>query len=264
MVLVWMSVHRAGQGHGAPSSVWRLNMRSLKFAAVAAGVIGLATPAFAADISVPVVPAPAPAPAPLVYDWTGFYVGVHAGGDIGGEYEADITTPGNVDDKFDSDGFLGGGQIGFNYQMNQFVIGAEADFSFTGIDGDGTIDIPGLGDTAVDAETDWISTIRARLGYAFDNFLVYGTGGIAFANVEVSEGLTGSDDDNTHIGYALGAGIEAGLTQNVSLRAEYLYLDFEEEDISLAGGAVTGDASADNHILRAAINYRFNFGGGGF
>ena len=59
-------------------------MRSLKFAAVAAGVIGLATPAFAADISVPVAPAPAPAPAPLVYDWTGFYVGVQAGGDSGG------------------------------------------------------------------------------------------------------------------------------------------------------------------------------------
>jgi len=234
-------------------------MRSLKLAAALAGALGLASPALAADITVPV--APAPAPAPLFYDWTGFYIGVHAGGGVAGEYEADVTTPGDASDDFDSDGFLGGGQVGFNYQMNQFVIGAEADFSFTDIDGDTTLGIPGVGATPLEAETDWFATIRARLGFAFDNFLIYGTGGVAFTDVEVTEGLTGSSDDNTHLGYALGAGIEAGLTQNVSLRAEYLYLDFEEEDISLVGGAVTGDAAATNHILRAAINYRFNFGG---
>lgn len=225
-----------------------------RFVIAAFAATGLAASAHAADIT---FPAPGPVSTPLAYDWSGFYGGLHVGGDFGGEYSADITNPNSVEEDFDSDGFLGGGQIGFNQQFDQFVVGIEADWSFTDIDGDTSVGLTGLGTGSVDAETNWISTIRGRAGYAFDRVLFYGTAGVAFADVEVSESFTGSSDDNVHTGYVVGAGIEAALNERLSARAEYLYTDFGEEDFSLAGGAVTGDAEADNSIFRIGINYRF-------
>lgn len=224
-----------------------------RFVVTAFAITGFAASASAADLS---FPAPS-AFTPAVYDWSGFYGGVHAGGDFGGEYSADFTLPDSFGEDFDSDGFLGGGQIGFNHQFDQFVIGIEADWSFTDIDGDTRVGLTGLGTGGVDAETNWISTIRGRAGYAFDRVLVYGTAGVAFADVEVSESFTGSSDDNVHTGYVVGAGLEAALTERLSARAEYLYTDFGEEEFSLAGGAVTGDADASNSIFRIGINYRF-------
>ena len=170
--------------------------------ALAAGTL----PAQAADLA---QPAPAPAPvadyaAPSVLTWTGFYLGAHAGYGWG---DADT----NASDP-DLDGFLGGAQAGYNYQFdNNIVIGVEGDWSWSGVDGSSG---------GVSSDVDWVSSLRGRLGYAFDRYLVYGTGGVAFANVETSRG--GFSDDNNHTGWAAGAGLEAVLPDTATGRWHYL------------------------------------------
>lgn len=227
----------------------------LKTGAVALSVVlagGLAA-AHAADAPRP-APMAAPvyqAPAPLA-DWSGLYLGAHAGWGTG-EVETDI---GDVD----VDGVLGGGLIGFNWQFDpNWVAGVEADFSFSGVDGSENLGTIVFGNQAVTArlkaEADWLATIRGRVGYAFDDFMLYGTGGIAFADVDVqaSLGALTSSDSNTHVGWTIGGGLETRLAENITGRVEYLYYDFGEE--TYLGGI---DADLKLHTVRAAVTYKFN------
>ena len=133
--------------------------------------------------------APAIAPAaPIALSWTGFYVGVHAGYSWG-RWDGDLTfDPGTgpivVFDpshrKIDANGWLAGGQIEFNYQVNSFVFGLEADASWTNLKGSGSFNtIPGDVNWAIENRLDWFGTVRGRVGFAVNNFLFYGTGGVA-------------------------------------------------------------------------------------
>ena len=154
----------------------------------ALGLTLLATSAMAADL-----PRKAPPVAPVQsvqpISWTGFYVGAHAGyswgrsdGDLtfdpgGGPIE--VFDPANR--TIDAHGWLAGGQIGFNYQLNSFVFGLEADASWTNLKGSGSFNTaPGDFNWAIESRLDWFGTVRGRAGVAVNNFLFYATGGVAF------------------------------------------------------------------------------------
>lgn len=176
--------------------------------AVAAGTVACVCSAKAADL--PIRPAPAPvAPvvyAPPVYNWSGFYVGGHVGG---GFEDLKWSDPFNsaVNDTFNGGGFLGGAQIGANAQFNWLVVGLEGDFSWTSlIKGSGT---NSLGD-AITTSPQWTSTVTGRIGAAFDRLLVYGKGGVAFADDKSTFTPVGGPtytDTLTRTGWTAGAGL---------------------------------------------------------
>jgi outer membrane immunogenic protein len=222
--------------------------------AIAAAVLLSSPAAFAADPVTDIAP---------VNDWSGFYVGVHGGyawgdADVNDGYLTWFGVPfagplANVTD-FDLDGGLGGVQAGFQTQSGNFVWGVEADASLTDISGD---------DGFVTTEINWLATLRGRIGYAFDNFLIYATAGGAAGETE--SGLTfGVDptDEEIHFGWTAGAGAEVLVTENISLKAEYLYVDLGDEtytaDLFIPGFlGVQGDVDLTTHIGRVGLNYRF-------
>jgi outer membrane immunogenic protein len=204
-------------------------------------------PAFAADIpprTQPIYKAPAVAPAPVL-PWQGPYVGLHVGY---GHYSIDNS--GGLDDGSSADCVLGGGQAGYDFQWGHFVLGGVVDGSWSGVKGSESITDPTTGVTAsVSHQLDWMFTARARAGYAFDRFLVYGTVGGAFAHFEESAsalGVTVSDTANKS-GWTAGAGVEYRLLNHWSLGAEWIYVGIPGDD----------GAHLNMNIGRLDVNYRF-------
>ncbi len=193
--------------------------------------------AHAADpAGVGVITAPDPAPA----DWEGFYAGVFGGAFV---MQGDSTAPAFASD--DDGNAFGGALIGYGLQFDRFVFGLEGDIGFTDTEAR-------LGPATVG--TDWIATIRGRAGVTFGDALVYGTGGIAFADSSVD--LPTGQADDTLTGFTVGGGVEVELFDNFTARAEYLYSDFGTSS-GTAGGAPYA-YSFDGHTLRAGVTYRFN------
>jgi outer membrane immunogenic protein len=139
-------------------------------------------------------------------------------------------------------GVTGGGQAGFNWQAGQFVFGAETDLQFSN-----------ASDTFANYKfaNPWFGTVRGRGGVALNNILFYGTLGLAYGRGQIT--LAGLTETNLHTGVAAGAGLEVGLTQNWSAKAEYLYIDFGSEAYGLLG---TNNALTDN-VGRLGLNYHF-------
>jgi len=215
-----------------------------------AALAPFALPAVAADLT---YEEPAPVIAATGFDWTGPYIGVHAGygwSDV--DYDSLSFGFLSDDGSYDLEGFIGGVQAGFNWQTNAFVYGVEADFTLSGVDGDST---SGFG-VPIGRDIDWTSSLRGRLGYAFDRYLVYGTAGAALAQSEGSVDGFGSDEE-LHLGWTVGGGVEAKLTQAISLRAEYLYADYGSEDYSYGDGLIQSDVDLTQHTLRIGLNYQF-------
>lgn len=212
-------------------------MKLLAAASIAAlTATGAAQAADAIDVP-PEPPVAAPttfAPAPT---WSGFYAGAFGGYNFG-SFDA---TGGDID----ADGIAGGGFAGINFQNGAFVYGAEADLGYSGAEGT-------LGGAT--AEQGMFGSLRARLGYAFDPFMIYGTAGGAATRAEVT--LGGASDQNTHLGWTVGAGAEALLTENVFGRLEYRYTDYEEKDFNLGGGTVVSSGFQENSV-RAGIGIKF-------
>ncbi len=249
----------------------------LSLLAGVAGVTLAAATASAADLPARAAPPPVVAAAPI-FTWSGFYVGVNAGWGwrdddeesviLGGAAPGTLIFPDNGDG-----GFVGGGQIGYNYQIGSFVVGVEADIQWADTDegedvrfvpagAPGTF-IPGTFDNNL---SDWFGTVRARVGVAFDRVLIYGTGGLAYS------------DDTT--GWALGGGVEWALPVNwfgssaVTFGLEGLWLSFDDDDDDFdgfvgtftpaAGGApipvvapVGRDDENDFFVARAKLNFKF-------
>lgn len=178
-----------------------------------------------------------------------------------------------------ANGFLGGGQIGYNYQINNYVFGAVADFQGSGMRGS----ILGIAAPAAFAPTQqslsqqehWFGTFRGRVGVANQNWLFYGTGGLAYGGVESSLTfstfnrptpfvLSGSQEQ-TKVGWTAGAGVEYGITRNWSLGIEYLHVDLGSATVTApvtvpAGFppmTISANQSFNSEVLRAVINYRF-------
>lgn len=227
------------------------------FVLSAAGLAALAAPAAAAEKCFdkatlsyvdcpqpapirPVQPAPAPvAPAEPIQPWSGFYIGAHGGyawSDVEG-----ATGLGAVSE--DADGFLAGGQVGFLKQYDSnLVLGLEVDGS--GVFGD---DDSGTRE----AELNFLSSARVRVGYAADRFMPYVTGGVALADWDYSEpGVSVSD---TTVGAVAGGGVEILADENWMVRGEGLYY-FLDDDQSVPGGEVGID---DAVVGRIGLTYKF-------
>ena len=188
-----------------------LSIRTLGASAIA--LVAGAAMALAADL--PDYQAPPPAqvynPAPA-YDWTGPYLGLTGGYGWG-----------------TSTGWLGGVYGGYNFQVDpNWVVGLEGDVTFSNR-----------------ASNSWDSTIRGRVGYAYDRFLLYGTGGVAFGDVK------GFGSSTTKVGWTVGAGVEAALTSNVTARLEYRHTDLGTA--TFGGGSVT----QTSNDLMLGVGFKF-------
>lgn len=227
--------------------------------------LGLVGTAHAADLTVeaPYQPAPVPAPA---FTWTGLYVGAHGGYGWG-----DFTSePTDAYGGQKPDGFFGGGQAGYNYQFqNNLVLGIEADVSFGALKDDISAQLGSLPEAAFALnyadKINTFGTVRARAGYAFDRFLPYVTGGLAwgqarldFENTATVDGdvlvHNAASDKQTFTGWTIGAGLEYAVTNNITAKVEYLYADLGSRDFDL-GTPVTADITLQT--VKLGLNYKF-------
>jgi outer membrane immunogenic protein len=217
-------------------------MKKILLSSVA--LLSLTAGAMAADLPSRRAPAPIVAAVP-VFTWTGFYVGVNAGIGFNNGNDNDIVFGGTTifGDSNDDASFVGGGQVGYNYQIGSFVVGVEGDLQWADF-GSTTYVFPGVGGgTAVTVDSaDWFGTVRARAGVAFDRALIYATGGWAFT-------------DNRN-GWTLGGGLEYAFTPNLSAKVEGLYVRLDSDDFTF-GGATFSTGDTDFGVVRAGLNYRF-------
>jgi outer membrane immunogenic protein len=210
-------------------------------------------------------------PAPQAYNWSGFYVGANVGygwgdGKTGTVDFYDTAYAGSIlGHSTDMNGVIGGGQIGYNQQFGNTVFGLEADFSGTGMKGSVTDPVNGYTATS---SIDWLSTVRGRLGLSFDRSLVYMTGGVAIGRVAnklddvYGATIVSTTSTATHVGWTIGAGIETALSQNWSVRAEYLYVDLGSEahnhyEAPVGWSRISYESSVTASIARVGINYKF-------
>jgi outer membrane immunogenic protein len=189
-------------------------------------------------------------------------------------------------------GALGGAQVGYNRQFDKWVLGIEGDMQATAQkrEENGTIIYTGVGTSTCDStvgsnpcritvsnhwELPWLATLRGRIGFASDRWLLYATGGLAVG--EARFGFTFTENQGANValtvsdsvvkaGWTLGAGVEAALGNNWSVKAEYLYIDLGSHTISAANPTGFGPLVVNqsfnirDNIVRAGINYRFNAG----
>jgi outer membrane immunogenic protein len=203
---------------------------------------------------------------PQLFTWTGLYVGAHLGYGWGSSSSFNIPDSGNGDafdgpiDGFDTTptGWLAGLTVGYNYQMDAIVVGVEADLGYLGAE---SSEDNALG--FQDVEYGGYATLTARLGYTEDRWLFYVKGGLAFADITTEAGaFTGGSIDPSdytlqneiETGWALGVGVEHAIQPNISIKAEYLYMDFGEDRSGNFDGDTFGHEH-DVHTLKIGFNY---------
>ena len=238
-----------------------------------------------------------PAFAETPYNWTGFYIGGHVGYGFGGQTEpafgfsdpagAGIGTfyqAGGISiASYPTEGILGGLQAGYNYQLAKWVFGFEADWSATGIKGSRSATaLPnpaifgGTNSTSTTTQSlDWLATVRARVGVSADNWLFYGTGGLAIGRVSSSLDVTlntpipysfsfNGSNVNTQLGWTAGVGAEYAIGR-WSIKAEYIYYDLGSSRVSApttdtlfaTGAVLTLDQNTSGQIVRGGVNFHF-------
>jgi outer membrane immunogenic protein len=242
---------------------------ALYVAVAFAGLLG-STAAQSADVPPPVLKA---APVLQAPGWTGFYVGVQAGGGTGKARQSDASGFDTGD--YNLSGGLVGVTWGYNWQIGNTVVGFESDAAWAKISGS-TIGSATLGSCfgvtpRCSAELQAFGTNRLRLGYAYDRWLPFIAGGMAWGYVHGAEGdvpaggLSGSGAE-FHYGWTIGAGVEAMIDPHWSAKAEYLYADLRSGRAFSEGfagiGSVTESVGMRVHIVRVGLNYKFNPGSG--
>ena len=261
---------------------WGVVMKTLLFATAAVLGLAAAQPANAADLGIPTT---APIVAPF-YNWNGFYFGGNVGGGTGHTDYNSYLSSGALDftGNYDSRGFVGGGQIGFNYKITpQMLIGVEADGDWSSINGTAygcTVTVCATGNTNLND----FGTVRGRVGYVSNNFLLYGTGGWAWSEAGTNRtincvgatcaaggagtasALVGmvASSSGTEGGWAAGAGIEYGFLPNWTVRAQYLHLEFDNVGRSFAYAgfptAFRSTVASDGvETFTIGVNYLFNW-----
>ncbi len=207
-------------------------------------------------------------PAYVAVNWSGFYAGVNGGGAWSNNNQ--LVDPYGFSPGFGGispSGGFGGGQIGYNFQgllHQRLVLGIEADIQGGAISARGTDTDLGATIYYFESHLDYFGTVRGRIGYALDRALLYFTGGFAYGGLRKwsndYNGLSGGQSfDGTATGYALGGGVEYKVTPAWSVKAEYQYLNFGQND--LCGGSYcfsyyTGSQHGDDyHTVRLGVNY---------
>ena len=262
------------------------------FLVASASLAALATgSAYAADLPSRVT-APAPYIAPLpVFTWTGFYAGLNAGAGFGSSNNSTLNASANIYDATNygsSDnnnvGFIGGGQIGYNWQAGAFVFGLETDLQYRNRGNRSLAEGVGPGGTtpyyygvSSGSNSTWFGTTRGRLGFAVDRALFYATGGIAYGGHQ--NGVTAyyndghdniatynSSSNGSGVGYTLGGGVEYAITPNWTIKGEYLWVDLGKKSSTLytsstvngAPAYIAGGNGADRFsVARVGVNYKF-------
>jgi len=231
-------------------------MKRLLF--VAAVALAVARPAIAADLpeAAPLPPPPPQAPAAYiptvapVYNWGGVYLGVNGGYGFGNSsWSSVLAKTGN----FNVSGFAFGGTVGANYQMDAFVFGIDGDIDYMGVSGTSSICTP----NSCETKNTWLSTFRARAGYAADRVLFYGTGGGALGNIEAN-GPSGWPS-SSKLGWTAGAGVEAAFADSLTARIEYLFVDLQNAQPFSAGAPVAQPITVklDESLIRFGLDYKF-------
>jgi outer membrane immunogenic protein len=266
----------------------RLTLTGIALVSLAVG------PAMAADLRTPVY-TKAPVMAPI-YNWTGFYIGLN-GGYSWGRSNTDFTITSTIAGvpagsvSQDINGWVGGGQIGYNWQSGTFVFGLEADIQATGQKGTFNFATPALcptitiavlpcvtGSGSIEQELPWFGTLRGRLGVTpSPTWLLYVTGGLAYGQVDteatfsatsafvggpvIASVSAASNSSTTRVGWVIGAGAEWAISGPWSAKLEYLYMDLGTVNTSFAGPApftlMTTSSRITDNIVRVGVNYRF-------
>ncbi len=235
------------------------------------GAVALAGTALAADLPTR-APPPIYVPPVPIFTWTGVYVGAQIGyawgtvnanaGDVFGDFRTF---------SLNNDGVIGGGHIGYNLQLNQFVIGLEGDVDGSSLSKTTTGVLFPAGAVAagvlplgaailpvtVSGSLDVQGSIRGRVGYAWDRIMLYGTGGVAFggfkASIETPFGF--AERKNTRVGWTAGGGIEYAVTNNWSIRAEYRYAEFGHSTIN--GNLGFANLKVNENRVQVGASYKF-------
>jgi outer membrane immunogenic protein len=210
--------------------------------------------ASAADLpQAPPPPAPAayaPAVVPI-YNWGGVYVGINGGWTLGTAY---WSAPGNASASVNANGGIVGGTLGANWQTDAFIFGLEADIDYSTVSTSTASNVCAAGANC-QAGTSWLSTMRARLGYADDRLLFYGTAGAAVGNMEMS--ANGVTNTTTRLGWTAGGGVELAISDNWTGRLEYLYADFKPATCSSVCGGSPVDVRLSENLIRAGVDFKF-------
>jgi outer membrane immunogenic protein len=225
-------------------------------------------------------------------DWTGFYVGGNAGYGVDSARSAKFPpnstnavyfTDGDFPTTLETDasGFVGGGQLGYNYQLApQWVVGVEGDMQGSDINGSKTVmtipngDIPFT--TTLRQRNSWFGTLRPRAGYIFPNpnWLTYVTAGLAVGNTSVrfntlptyvacsgSTTCANGSGSSVKLGWTIGAGEEVMIAANWTVKVEYLFVDLGRQSASaqstLPGAVFKASARFEDHVVRIGVNYKF-------
>jgi outer membrane immunogenic protein len=278
-------------------------MKKFLLAGVAVVALGAIAPAHAADLGRPTYKAPPPVVAPVpIFSWTGCYIG----GDIGWGWGRDTISIPNLSftagvplppdlsipsASADTKGFLGGGQVGCNYQLApNWVIGIEGDGSAADIKGDLTRSFSFFdSDPSVNqfvtitgtahGKTDWLASVTGRLGWTWDRWMIYAKGGVAWAGDKFSADIPLFDEhletSQTRTGWTVGGGVEWAFWNNWSAKLEYDFYDFGTRSLTLTGTfvpiggtvltpvVVPGiDVKQTINAVKFGVNYRFDWGKG--
>ena len=206
-------------------------------------------PALAADMA---VKAPAyVAPAAPIYSWTGFYIGGH----IGGAFRDNNNVFGGNDDVR----FIGGGQVGADYQFSgSWLVGVEANYSYIARNNNTPFLFPGGN---FNHELRGLASVTGRVGYTWGPGLLYVKGGYAYADAR-NTGVGPFRFDSSRDGFTVGGGLEYMFAQNWSAKVEYQYYQFDNNRL-FVGAPLVGLANFrdEEHTIKGGLNYRFNFGG---
>jgi outer membrane immunogenic protein len=217
---------------------------------------------------------------PPIFSWTGFYIGANLGGAVGSstvkQYSSNPLAYPYAKWPAPSAGIIGGLQGGYNYQMNWALIGAEVDFDWSNVTSARaySIDVQ-----SSQFKTNYVGTVRARLGYVMDRALMYITGGYAYSGIKGNYAYAPDADDatrtaigtplytnqkkKTYGGWSLGGGLEYAAWDNILIRAEYLYAGFSKSRYNPFGGVAIGPltsgmtTSNNLSIMRAGVSYKF-------
>jgi outer membrane immunogenic protein len=263
--------------HGKIEMIRRLSLSGVVMATLSCSA------ALAADLASP----PPPVPYVPAFTWTGFYLGANVG--FGGDrfvYPFDAIAVGGGaavagSASINSSGVIGGGQVGYNWEFpNNFLLGFETDFDGAAIRGKTTANVAGeIGGApfAVAAQLgsriDYIGTVRARVGYAWDRFLVYGTGGFAYGQVNSAASASiaanggavaiSTSQNNGRTGWTAGGGFEYAITNNLTVKTEYLYVDLGTNTLLnrnlFSVVAVNIRQKTTANIVLAGLNYKFDW-----
>jgi outer membrane immunogenic protein len=228
-----------------------------------------ATGAIAADLPLPmveeqIVEAP--------FSWSGFYIGAHGGYALA---EKDLAwvefIPGPIDPPSllsqDLDGVIAGGHVGANLQFGNFIVGAEAAASWADLEETDDCPFPNGGGECT-SEVEWFGTAGPHVGIAWDRVMLRIKGGVAWASDEYSvrfDAIPAGNEDGSQdrVGFMVGGGLAVALGRNWSISADYEYLDFGEEDLTLRfvdSGDFDERVEVDQimHVGRIGVSYRFN------